>query len=168
MNQLKENQWSFKSTSSIDKKFEDSTSTSRSASLNLTMTEDEAKSKFVKNYEVLQFNLIIILKKTIIFCSLSLGGKRSFFDTKSVWTFLYTFSEVHFIIFIFCRLQKSVWVWTCQKWWSKEKFGKTRNNQWRSNNRQRNRREGWMGQQMQFFLVCVGICRYVSINNLNL
>ena len=119
-------------------------------------------------YEVLQFNLIIILKKTIIFCSLSLGGKRSFFDTKSVWTFLYTFSEVHFIIFILCRLQKSVWVWTCQKWWSKEKFGKTRNNQWRSNNRQRNRREGWMGQQMQFFLVCVGICRYVSINSLNL
>jgi hypothetical protein len=47
MNELKENRWSFKSTSSIDKKFEDSTSTSRTASLNLATTKEEAKSKFV-------------------------------------------------------------------------------------------------------------------------
>ena len=46
MNELKENRWSFKSTSSIDKKLEDSNSTSRTASLNLATTEEEAKSKF--------------------------------------------------------------------------------------------------------------------------
>ena len=48
MNELKENRWSFKSTSSIDKKLEDSNSTSRTASLNLATTEEEAKSKFVR------------------------------------------------------------------------------------------------------------------------
>ena len=47
MNELKENPWSFKSTSSIDQKLEDSNSTSRTASLNLATTEEEAKSKFV-------------------------------------------------------------------------------------------------------------------------
>ena len=52
MNELKENPWSFKSTSSIDKKFEDSTSTSQSTSLNLAITEDEAKSKFVRTWLV--------------------------------------------------------------------------------------------------------------------
>ena len=48
MNELKENRWSFKSTSSIDNKLEDSNSTSRTASLNLATTEEEAKSKFVR------------------------------------------------------------------------------------------------------------------------
>ena len=48
MNELKENRWSFKSTSSIDNKLEDSNSTSRTASLNLATTEEKAKSKFVR------------------------------------------------------------------------------------------------------------------------
>ena len=40
MNELKENRWSFKSTSSIDKKLEDSTSTSQAASLNLVHSDE--------------------------------------------------------------------------------------------------------------------------------
>ena len=48
MNELNENQWSFKSSLSIDKQLEDSTSTSRTTSLNLATTEEEAESKFVR------------------------------------------------------------------------------------------------------------------------
>ena len=48
MNDLNENQWSFKSPLSIDKQLENSTSTSRNASLNLATTEEEAESKFVR------------------------------------------------------------------------------------------------------------------------
>ena len=48
MNELNENQWSFKSSLSIDKQLEDSTSTSRTASLNRATTEEEAESKFVR------------------------------------------------------------------------------------------------------------------------
>ena len=48
MNELNENQWSFKSSLSIDKQLEDSTSTSRTTSLNQATTEEEAESKFVR------------------------------------------------------------------------------------------------------------------------
>ena len=48
MKDLNENQWSFKSSLSIDKQLEDSTSTSRTTSLNLATTEEEAESKFVR------------------------------------------------------------------------------------------------------------------------
>ena len=48
MNELNENQWSFKSSLSIDKQLEDSNSTSRTTSLNLATTEEEAESKFVR------------------------------------------------------------------------------------------------------------------------
>ena len=61
MNELKENPWSFKSTSSIDQKLEDSNSTSRTASLNLATTEEEAKSKFVRT----RFESLVRFLKTM-------------------------------------------------------------------------------------------------------
>ena len=48
MKDLNENQWSFKSSLSIDKQLEDSSSTSQTTSLNLSTTEEEAESKFVR------------------------------------------------------------------------------------------------------------------------
>ena len=48
MKDLNENQWSFKSSLSIDKQLEDSNSTSQTTSSNLSTTEEEAESKFVK------------------------------------------------------------------------------------------------------------------------
>ena len=48
MKDLNQNQWTFKSSLSIDKQSEDSNSTSRTTSLNLSTTEEEAESKFVR------------------------------------------------------------------------------------------------------------------------
>jgi solute carrier family 6 amino acid transporter-like protein 5/7/9/14 len=53
MKDLNENQWSFKSSLSIDKQLEDSTSTSRTTSLNLSTTEEEAEnSTQVSDFEL--------------------------------------------------------------------------------------------------------------------
>ena len=77
MKDLNENQWSFKSSLSIDKQLEDSSSTSQTTSLNLSTTEEEAESKFVRTDRITDEGLderslkhLCILKFYLIFCRL--------------------------------------------------------------------------------------------------